>query len=226
RTLWSEIEAQDNVLPAVVQIEMLTEVGRLLERAMHWLLISDYESLDTAKYVGEFRPAIAAISDKLHDILPAALLGSLAARQGELEMDGVPERVAHRIASLGVMGAALDIVRLSRTGRPVEDVARVYFAVGARFGLDRLRTAGTSLAAETPWQKAAVAAVVDDLFNYQSTLASRVLSESDGVEQWLATRPREVERIDQMMTDFRAAQTVDLSMLMVASRQLRVLVES
>ena len=230
RSLWSEIEAQDNILPARVQIEMLIEVGRLLERAMGWLLISDYEKLDTARYVGEFRPAIAAISDKLNDILPAALLGALKARQGELEMDGVPETVAYRIASLGVMGAALDIVRLSRTGRPVEDVARVYFSVGARFGLDRLRTAGASIAAETPWQKAAVAAVIDDLFNYQSTLASRVLGESDGakdpVDRWLAARPREVERIDQMMTDFRAAQTVDLAMLTVASRQLRTLVES
>jgi glutamate dehydrogenase len=230
RSLWSEIEAQDNILPARVQIEMLIEVGRLLERAMGWLLISGYERLDTATYVGEFRPAIAAISEKLHDILPASLLGGLKARQGELEMDGVPERVAYRIASLGVMGAALDIVRLSRTGRPVQDVARVYFSVGARFGLERLRTAGASIAAETPWQKAAVAAVVDDLFNYQSVIASRVLTETNGardpVDIWLASRSREVERIDQMMTDFRAAQSIDLAMLTVASRQLRTLVES
>jgi glutamate dehydrogenase len=230
RSLWSAIESQDNVLPARVQTEMLIEVGRLLERAMNWLLISDYESLDTARYVGEFRPAIAAISGNLNEILPASLLGSLKARQGELEMDGVPESVAYRIASLGVMGAALDIVRLSRTGRPVEDVAKVYFSVGARFGLERLRTAGAAIPAETPWQKAALSAVVDDLFNYQSTLASKVLTESDGakdpVDQWLTARPREVERIDQLMTDLRAAQTVDLAMLTVASRQLRGLVES
>jgi glutamate dehydrogenase len=230
RSLWSAIESQDNVLPARVQTEMLIEVGRLLERAMNWLLISDYESLDTARYVGEFRPAIAAISENLNDILPASLLGSLKARQGELEMDGVPERVAYRIASLGVMGAALDIVRLSRTGRPVADVAKVYFSVGARFGLERLRTAGAAIPAETPWQKAALSAVVDDLFTYQSTLASKVLTESDGakdpVDQWLTARPREVERIDQLMTDLRAAQTVDLAMLTVASRQLRGLVES
>src|SRR4051794_7353562 len=230
RSLWSAIEGQDNVLPARVQTDMLIEVGRLLERAMNWLLISDYQSLDTARYVGEFRPAIAAISENLNDILPASLLGSLRARQGELEMDGVPEPVARRIASLGVMGAALDIVRLSRTGRPVADVAKVYFSVGARFGLERLRTAGNSIPAETPWQKAALAAVVDDLFTYQSTLASKVLTESDGakdpVDHWLATRPREVERIDQLMTDLKAAQTVDLAMLTVAGRQLRGLVES
>src|SRR4029077_15662514 len=50
RSVWSEIEAQDNVLPARVQIEMLMDVGRLLERAMSWLLISGYQRLDTATY--------------------------------------------------------------------------------------------------------------------------------------------------------------------------------
>jgi glutamate dehydrogenase len=128
------------------------------------------------------------------------------------------------------MSSALDIVRIARGGRAVDDVARVYFGLGARFGLDRLRAAGASITAETPWQKAAVAAVLDDLFNYQSTLASRVIAEGGGakepVETWLAARPRVIERIDQTMNDLRAAQTVDLAMLTVVSRQLRSLVES
>ncbi len=109
-------------------------------------------------------------------------------------------------------------------------MARVYFGLGARFGLDKLRAAGSSIAAETPWQKAAVSSVIDDLFNYQSVLASRVIAEGNGarepVERWLSQRSRVVERIDQTMTDFRNAQSVDLAMLTVATRQLRALVES
>jgi glutamate dehydrogenase len=193
-------------------------------------LRSEYAKLDIAASVSEFRPRIEALSEKLHDVLPAGLMSSLKTRQGELESTGIPARLAYRVASLGVMAAALDIVRLTHSGRPVEDVARVYFGLGARFGLDRLRAAGASIAAETPWQKAAVAAVVDDLFNYQSVLASRVISETDGardpVDAWLASRPRVVERIDQMISDFRSATSVDLAMLTVASRQLRALVES
>jgi len=229
RSLWSGIESLDNQIAARTQTEMFLETGRLLERATQWLLRSGYETLDTAAAVAEFRPCITAICDKLHDILPAPLLASVKARQGEMESEGVPERLAYRIASLGVLTAALDIVRLAR-GRNVEEVARVYFGVGTRFGLDRLRTAGASIAAETPWQKVAVSAVIDDLFNYQSILASRVLAEANGarepIEPWLAARTRMVERIDQTTTDFRAAQSVDLAMLTVASRQLRALVES
>src|SRR5712691_165277 len=228
RSLWAEIEALDNKLPARIQIEMMIEVGRLLERAIAWLLRSAYEKLDIAAYVAEFRPRIDTLAEHLHEVLPAALMTSLKTRQGELEASGIPSRLAYRVASLSVMSAALDIVRLTRAGRPVDDVARVYFGLGARFGLDRLRAAGASIAADTPWQKAAVAAVVDDLFNYQSILASRVISEANGgrpVETWLSSRARIVERVDQTMNDLKSAAAVDLAMLTVASRQLRALVE-
>jgi glutamate dehydrogenase len=230
RSIWSEIEALDNKLPASVQIDMMVEVGRLLERAVAWLLRSGYEKLDIAAYSSEFRPRIETLAAKLDEILPQALLAQLRAREAELVEDGIPQSLAHRVASLGVMSAAMDIIRIAREGRVVDDVARIYFGLGARFGLDRVRAAAASLSAETPWQKAAVASAIDDLFSYQSTLASRVIGESNGsadpVDAWLASRPRIVERVDQTMTDFRAAQTVDLAIVTVATRQLRALVES
>jgi glutamate dehydrogenase len=226
RPIWTEIEALDNKLPASVQLDMLVAVGGLLERAILWLLRSGYEKLDIAAAVDEFRPRIAAIAARLDELLPQSLLGTLKVREAELEADGIPDSLAHRVASLDVMSSAMDIVRISRSGGAVEDAARTYFELGARFSLDRLRAAGASITAETPWQKAAVAVVVDDLFNYQSVLASRVIAEADGVEAWLSKRARIVERVDQTMNDMKSAAAIDLAMLTVASRQLRALVES
>jgi len=233
RTLWSEIEALDNQLPARVQTEMMIAVARLLERAILWLLRSDYEKLDVAANVGELRPRVAAIENHLVQVLPASMLSTVRVRQAELMEDGIPESLARRVAGLDVMTSAMDIIRISRrdAAQGVEDVARVYFGVGARFSLDRLRNASSNVAAETPWQKSALSAIVDDLFSYQSVLASRVIAEANGaggdpVETWLSERHRIVERVDQTMHDFRASSTVDLAMLTVASRQLRALVES
>ena len=230
RSVWADIESLDDTLNTKAQIEMMIEVGRLLERGVQWLLRSGYEKLDIQEHVTEFRRRVLTIWDRLHDVLPPALLATMKIRQGEIEAAGIPQRLAYRVASLPVMSAAFDIIRLTRGGRNAEDVAHVYFGLGARFGLDRLRAAGVSIVAETPWQKAAVAAVIDDLFNYQSTLASRVISETNGardpVDAWLAPRTRAVERIDQTISDLRAATTIDLAMLTVASRQLRALVES
>src|SRR6185436_10762853 len=232
RAVWSDIESLDNKLPAAAQLEMLIDVERLLERSIVWLLRGGYEKLDSAALTSEFRPRITTIQDQLDRILPAAALANVRVREAELIEDGVPEMLSKRIASLDVMGAALDIISISRrdAGRKVEDVARVYFGVGARFGLDRLRAASTTIAAETPWQKTAVAALVDDLLNYQSALASRVIAEVDGapepVDTWLQSRPKATERVDATLAELRTMPAVDLAMLTVASRQLRVLLES
>jgi glutamate dehydrogenase len=230
RSIWSEIEALDNKLPASVQIEMMVSVGALLERAMMWLLRRAEEKLDIASYISEFRPRIAALETSLAQVLPPPVAAALQGRQAELVASGIPQALATRVAALAVMSSAMDIVRISKEGGAVEDSARVYFGLGARFGLERLRAAGASIVAETPWQKAAVAAVVDDLFTYQSVIAAKVLAEGNGsadpVEAWLSHRARIVERIDQVMNDLRAAPSIDLAMLSVASRQLRTLVDS
>jgi glutamate dehydrogenase len=234
RTIWAEIEALDNKLPARVQLEMMIAVASLLERAILWLLRTDYDRLDIAAFGNEFRPRIAAIQDQLEAVLPASMLGRVRVRQSELMEDAIPESLAHRVASLDVMTSAMDIIRISRkdAGHGVEDVARVYFGLGERFSLDRLRSASQTISAETPWQKTALATLVEDLYGFQGVLASRVIGETNGdrgadpVEAWLAQRPRVVERVDQTLYDFRASTTVDLAMLAVASRQLRALVES
>jgi glutamate dehydrogenase len=234
RTIWAEIEALDNKLPAKVQLDMMVGVAGLLERAILWLLRSDYTKLDIAAYVAEFRPRIAAIQQQLVNVLPASMLNLVRVRQAELEADGIPETLAQRVASLDVMTSAMDIIRISRTddAHGVDEVARVYFGLGERFSLDRLRTASQNISAETPWQKQALSTLIEDLYGYQSVLASRVISETNGsagpnpVEAWLAQRPRVVERVDQIIHDFRASSTIDLAMLTVTSRQLRALVES
>ena len=231
RAIWAEIEALDNKLPAKVQLDMMVGVASLLERAILWLLRSEYTKLDIAAYVTEFRPRIAAIQQQLGSVLPASMLSRVRVRQAELEADGIPEELAQRVASLDVMTSAMDIIRISRTDADhgVDAVARVYFGLGERFSLDRLRSASQNISAETPWQKTALSTLVEDLYGYQSALASRVIAEADGgdpVETWLAQRPRIVERVDQIIHDFRAASSVDLAMLTVTSRQLRVLVES
>jgi glutamate dehydrogenase len=231
RTVWSEIEALDNKLPATVQLDMMIAVARLLERAILWLLHSDYAKLDIAASVNEFRPRIEAIQKGLEQILPSSLLSRVRVRQSELMEDGIPESLAKRVASLDIMASAMDIISISRTEATegVEGVARVYFGVGERFNLDRLRSASAGVTAETPWQKTALQTLVDDLYGYQSVLASRVIAEANGtdsVESWLQKRARVVERVDQTIHDFRAATSVDLAMLTVTSRQLRSLVDS
>jgi glutamate dehydrogenase len=247
--IWSEIEGLDNRIPASAQISMLISVGQLLDRAILWLLRRSDGKLDIASTIAELQPGVTALSERLESVLPASLLSLLRARETKLLDEKIPATLAARIARLDVMSSAMDIVRVARKSTPdaspaqpaaasapgeIAAVAQVYFGVGARFDLDRLRAGAAAIAAETPWQKAAVAHVIDDLFSYQSTLTTRIIAEegadsgapAGAAEAWLAKRPRIVERVDALLHDIHTAATIDLAMLSVVARQLRALVES
>ena len=148
------------------------------------------------------------------------------------EADGVPADLARRIAVLPVMPAATDLVRLAAaTGAPVDTVAALYFAVGEAFGFAWLRQQAESIPAPGYWQRLAIAALIDELYEHQRRLVDGVLAvDGDTPEAAIATwtttgRATAVERARVVLGELQAASSVDLSMLAVASRQLRTLTE-
>jgi|CXWL01.1.fsa_nt_gi glutamate dehydrogenase len=232
RPTWEAIEALDNRAPAALQTSMLIEVGRLLERATLWFLRNGQE-LAISALTEEFRPAVSLLAERLETVLPAADRDAFAARLAENAKWGLPGDLARRIASLEVLASATDIARLAgRVGQPVDAVAGVYFGLGSRFALERLRAAAALLPADTPWQKAAVAAVQDDLFAHQSALAAKVLAAGaapdggDPLAAWASPRAAAVARVEARLAELRGIPALDLAMVTVANQTLRSLVES
>ena len=66
--------------------------------------------------------------------------------------------------------------------KQLDRAAQVYYGVGAQFALDEMRTAARRLPAETPWQKQAVEATIDDFFALQTDLAARILASSSSTQ--------------------------------------------
>ena len=150
----------------------------------------------------------------------------------------MPGDLAARIASFDVLAAALDIVRLARSsGVPVTDTGHIYFAIGARLGIDRLRIAARSLEAGSEWQRMAIETVIDDSFSHQASLTMRVLDAASGgklgrkgvevlIEGWLETHAPAILRVNALMEDIRSEAELDQAMLTVANGQLRALVSA
>ncbi len=228
RPLWTAIDALDNKVPATVQYGMHLAAVRLVERTTVWLLRSGLP-LDIGARVEAFAPGIATLDTDLPDILPEAERATLAAAASTLAGQGVPTPLAGRVARLPWLASAVDVIRLAEpAGRDPADVGRVYYAVGGRFGLDRLRRAAASLKAETPWQKLAAAALVDEFYALQSTLAAGVLAAADAapLDAWSAARRGEIASVEAMIAELVAAPDLDLAMLTVAARRLRALAEA
>ncbi len=226
RNLWTEIEALDNKVAAQVQIEMLLEIADLVERAAAWLLYR--KRLAIGAETDRFAPSVRSIGASLFDLLPPGDRRLVSARSLGFAEAGVPEALATRIGGAMFLAAALEIADLAeRSAQELDQAARVYYAVGAQFALDEMRTAARRLRAETPWQKQAVEATIDDLFTLQTDLAARILASSsstkpeDPIAAWSAAHAAALAPAEPLLRELRAAAAPDLAMLVVAGRQLR-----
>jgi glutamate dehydrogenase len=225
RNLWTEIEALDNKVAAFVQIEMLLEIADLVERAAGWLL--HRKRLVPASETGRLAPTVHSIAGSLFDLLPASERDIVSERSLRFAKAGVPEALANRIGGTIFLAAALDIADLTeRSGQELDRAARVYYGVGAQFALDEMRAAARRLRAETPWQKEAVEATIDDLFMLQTDLAARILassssSEPDPIAAWSAVHAAILAPAEPLIRELRVTTSPDLAMLVVAGRQLR-----
>ncbi|MFN0043904.1 MAG: NAD-glutamate dehydrogenase [Alphaproteobacteria bacterium] len=231
RGVWRAIESLDGKVSAELQTAMMLEAGRLVERAVFWFLRNGGQPLDIAGTAAQFRPGIAALAAGLDGLLSAERDARFRGHAAALERKGAPEGLARRIASFEDLGSACDIVRIARLRNvPVERVAQVYFALGARLGLDWLHASAAAIKTDTLWQRTAVEAVIEDLFGHQSDLTARVLDGRNGagaegaLDIWVGARAAAIGRTDALLADLKASAGVDIAMLAVANRQLRTLI--
>lgn len=229
RDIWGQIEALDNKAAAKIQIRMLRETERTIERMTEWFLRNAAHPIDMGASIEVYRPGVTALKEDLESILSDFAKADVTKRLERFSEDGVPESLALSVAQLKVLSSACDVVRLAEQSKaPVADVGRIYSSVGARFGLDWLRSSANRIPSDNQWHRLALSAIIDDLWGLQSEIASRVLDKegtgADAIEAWSTRRGETVERLDGLLGELNALPQLDLAMLAVLNRELRNLV--
>ena len=229
RQLWQEIQALDNKVDAEIQTRMVLASRRLIERSTAWVLRHVGHDLVVGRQVEHFKPGVALLREHQDALIHDRARAVLKDRVATYTERGVPKALARTVASLNVMAAGLDLIRIADTiEAPVKSVAPAYFKLGDRLGLSWLRDSATRMPLGNHWQKQATAAIIDDLFALQADLTVAALNDGktsakadDKVSGWLKRRRAPIDRIDQLIAELRAMDHVDVSMLAVANRRLR-----
>jgi glutamate dehydrogenase len=233
--LQAEIESLADV-STEAQIRLLLEVRTLAERASRWLLRNRRQPLDIRGTVEHFRPAVPVLADDI----PRLLAGTDEAEEAfgsavaSFTADGVPEALAERVATLPALFSALDVIDVaSATGRGLQEVAGVYFALDQHLKLDWLRERILRLPRADRWQTLARAALRDDLYAVRAALTAEVLqaggsAQDSGelIRRGFAHNQSAVGRCLGIMRDIAADDRADLATLSVALREVRGLVSS
>jgi glutamate dehydrogenase len=226
----AEIDALDGKIPGELQLELYAAVQDLLLDRIVWGLRNVDGSQGLAVNVGHYRTGIAAVEAALDATLPIEALEARAERQEELQEAGVPEGLARRIASLGPLTAATDIVLVADgTGKAVADVAATYFAARAFFRLDRIAGATSEIAVNDYFDRLALDRARDSIGDAERRLAAAMLADgisgAEAVEAWVASRRMKVERIRSAIHEI-VASGLTLSKLSVAASLLGDLVKN
>jgi glutamate dehydrogenase len=129
-----------------VQLELYAVTQDLLLDRIVWFLRNVDVRQGLAGIVDHYRGKIAAVSGRLDRHITPEARRRRDDAVGKMTMAGVPETVASHIANLPLLRSATDIVLISdRAGRPVAQVAAIYYAAEAYFHLDRVVAAARDI---------------------------------------------------------------------------------
>jgi glutamate dehydrogenase len=229
RDFVESVESLDNEVDAHVQLEMLIEGRRLVERATRWLVRTISGTIEIEKTVRRFEPGAKLLCDSLPDVLQGIDREAFDERMAQLMDAGVSDRLAAWVASMSSLPPVFDIVAVAEaTDRKLEQVMVTYFGLGYHLELNWLRDRILELSRANRWQALARAALRDDLLSAHRDLTREVLETAgDGaagekaIERWSKQKGGELERALSTLADIRASRTYDTTTLPVALREVR-----
>jgi glutamate dehydrogenase len=215
--LWREIEGLDNDVSVATQTDMYLASRRLVERATRWLLRNRQESLPIAATVAFFAVPAARLSAM------AAMAPNATDETARLASLGVPPPLAARIAALGRLPSALDIVELAAAHEAeVETIAATYHDVGERLRLEWLVDRIVELPRASRWDALARNALREDARAQERAITDAVLT-AGSFDAWAGQHSATIGRVLTLLDDLRGHGVFDVATLSVALRELRAL---
>jgi glutamate dehydrogenase len=231
---WRQVEELEGRVDLGAQITLLLEGRKLTERAARWLLHNRRTPFDIEATVGFFTGGVQTVRGALPKLLTGRDLSGFEERRDSYLGLGVPAELAEQVAAMVPTYSAFDIVQVAAlAGRPIEQVAEVYFDLADRLQITRLRDRITALPREDRWSTMARAALRDDLYAAHASLTRDVLgvsgsgaaqSPEERLAAWAAGNETAVAMADQMLGEIWESERFTFTTLSVALRAIRTLV--
>jgi glutamate dehydrogenase len=218
---WEAIDALGAEVRLDTQLELFLDARKLVERAVAWLLRHRRPPIDIGAAVAEFRPAMPVLAARLDEVLSGKMREAMFSTEAARLTAGVPETLAQTTATWPLLHTSLDVIDLAtRRAADPHDVACAYWQTFEALDLGWLWDAIDDLPRSDRWQTQARSALRDDLLATIADLADDVLA-AGSLEAWRQQAGATVARTSAMFMEIRRADSVGITTLAVALRQLR-----
>ncbi len=225
--LMSEIDALDGQLSGPVQLELYASVQHLLLSRLVWFLRNvDYaRGLDPV--IQKFRQGVEDLMACLPKIVPPAWVDEQAVRIQLLVARQVPQPLAYRLAILGDLAAAPDIVLVAAAAAgTISGVAATFFAVDETFGLGALIAAGRTVPVADEYDRLAGERAVTEIEVSRRRLTTDIIAYGPTcvatgealVQEWIQRRGEAVARVMKAIAEAASAPLTVSRLVVAASR--------
>lgn len=174
--LREDIAALDNRVPAEAQLHLHNQIAIVMQRVVAWLVRSAED--------GTLQDRIA-LRSQLSGLVDSAWLDMLSPydrRRAEKRVKyytklGVPEALATDVALLKTKASGFDVMALSSaTGWEPTRAAELFYDIGGRFRIDRIRSALLNTESGSHWERLALRHLQEDFFKAQARFAQSAAS--------------------------------------------------
>ena len=228
---WSSVEALAGSVDADTLNALLTGVDDLVEDLTRWFIAHPSDEA-IAERISRYRNGFELLSSEIRTMGPKRWQNRLERIVARFVRSGVPEPIAVGHAYQVELAHAADIVDVSTsTGRPLDEVGRLFFRAGAVFHLDWLERQLSAVPPTTRWQRWASIGLERELMVLRRSIAERVLAGSkgdsidDSIASFVADAGSEVDRLNDLVAALRREGVADTAPVVVAIRQLEVLAD-
>ena len=217
--LKARIDALDGKVPAALQIRAYGDLAEHLRRVTPWFLSHLANDADIAAASALHRAGVEA----LRAALPQN--DEDKTRIAEAMQAAMPQELAADLVLLPRLAAAPDVTLLAQGAQKTPDaVAELYFALGARLGLDRLRMMAAKLKLADHWDRLALRRLMDDLSATQRGIAGALLKDGetrDALARWATTQADALTRTRDFLGALEGSGDLSIAKLMLASSQVQ-----
>ena len=214
--LKARIDGLDLIVEAGVQTSLYSQIADQFRRATRWFLAHvplDAPIVDT---VAQYRAGVEALRQSY------SLTLDDNNRIQDLMRAKVPQDLARDMVLLSPLGMALDVALLAHdTGKEISKIAPLYFALGEKLGLDRLRSVANRFQPPEHWDRLALRRLLDDLSQSQRGIVKKLLLNGATVEEWEHAQHEVLERTRAFLQTLEASGEISVAKLMLASSQIQ-----
>jgi len=220
--LYREIDALDNRIDGDVQLELYQILWRLIHSSTSWFLKNDSGSMTVAERIAALQGARKALEPELPSIMPAFVRDRVSEHSRRLQADGTPEKLAERLAFLGISQLVPDISRVAASVKAdLPEAAKAFFAITEAFRIARIEEAANAITPADYYDGLALSRAKDMIDEARRGMTIAALKDypksDDPAAAWIESGGERVVRVRERLQALTEAGDLTVSRLTVAS---------